>query len=281
VSILNGYVTLAEFKAYITPPNQTLNPDTVDDAFIEDLIEIASRRVDDLLGRTFWPRIETYYYDIPKDNTIWFGDDVLRIISFKNGDATAITSTDYILKPYNVSPKYCLELRDTSSVVWVTDSSNNSQQVLTLVAEVGFHEWYDLRAWMRAGTLAAAIADATTLTATLTAGHTLAAGGGQIIKIDNEIFNTASVATNTLTVLARGDNGSTAIAHLINSVVYVWKHMDPIKKLAMGIARIDYGSRFGENIETTAITTPAGVVITPRSLPISVPEIIRKYGRIV
>jgi hypothetical protein len=115
----------------------------------------------------------------------------------------------------------------------------------------------------------------------MTAGHTLDVHGGQIIKIDNEIINTASVTANTLTAIARGDNGSTAATHLILSTVYLWKPMKDISLLTLEIAKIMYRSRYGENVDVVSTYTPSGVIVTPRSLPVWAQELIRKYQRLV
>jgi len=278
--IANSYCTLAEFKRYIKPSGQTLSIDADDDDVIESMIETASRRVDNLCGRKFYPTVAAELYDIPYDNVIWFGDDLLAVLSFLNGDAVAILAAEYILKHANSYPKYCLQLRDTSSTIFVTNSSTSSQQVLTVNGIWGFHIDY-ARAWKLAGTLAAAWASTTTLTATMTAGHVLDAHGGQILKIDNELYNSSSVVANTLTVQARGDNGSTAATHLILAPVYVWKPMSEINQLTMEVANIMYHSRHGENVETTSTYTSAGVIVTPRSLPMWAQEVIRKYQRIV
>lgn len=278
-NILNGYVTLTEFREYITPPGQTIHEDSDDDAVIDGLIEVASRRVDNLTGRVFYPRIETMLYDIPYDRTIWFGDDLLAVITFSNGDATAIT--EYYLIPNNAYPKYCLNLRDYSSVVWITDSNNSAEQVLDLKAYWGYHEQYTTRAWKAVGTISVAMADTTTKTISMTAGHSLDARGGEILKIDSELFNSTSVAGNVLTVASRGDNGSTAATHLILAPVYSWQPMEDVKALTIEIAKIMYRARYGENVETTATYTASGVIVTPRSLPVWAQEVIRRYQRIV
>ena len=279
--ITNGYTTLLEYLRYITPAGQTLNEDAPDDAVLERLIMTASRRVDNLCGRPFYPRVETMYYDIPYDRTIWFGDDLLSVISFTNGDLTTIASTEYTLKPYNAYPKYCLNMRETSNTIFVGDTNASAEQVLAISAFWGFHEQYATRAWKLAGTLGAAWASTTTLTATLTTGNTLERRGGQIIKIDNELFNNISATDTVLTVIARGDNGSTAATHLINAPVYVWTPMDEVKELAIEVANVMKGSRYGENVDVTSTYTGAGVIVTPRSLPVWAQEVIRKYQRIV
>lgn len=279
MSLINSYCTLTEFRKYITPPSQTINEDSDDDAVISGLINVASRRVDNLCGRQFYPRIETMYYDIPPDREIWFGDDLLAVITFLNGDATAIT--EYYLSPNNAYPKYKLKIRDYSSVIWTTDANNSAEQVLDLKAYWGYHEQYTTRAWKAVGTIAAAMADTTTLTITMTAGHSLDARGGEILKIGDELFNSSSVVGNVLTVQARGDNGSTAATHLILAPVYTWQVMDEVKQLTLEVANVMYKSRYGENVETTSTYTGAGVIVTPRSLPVWAQEVVRRYQRIV
>lgn len=279
-NVINGYVSLTDFKAHLTPPRQTLAIDTVDDLVIEDLITVASRRVDDLIKRKFYPRIETRYYDVPEDNDLWLDDDLLAVITLTNGDDTAIASTDYVLKPNNSYPKYCLKLRDTTSVTWEYNSSSSGQQVIDLAGWWGYHEDYVTRAWKQVGTLGAAWESTSTLTATLTAGYTLDTHGGEIIKIDSEILQTDHISSTTLTVQARGDNGSTAATHLISAPIYVWCTMTDIKQLTLEIAKIMYRSRYGET-ETDATYTQSGIIVTPRSLPAWAREIIAKYQVIV
>jgi hypothetical protein len=279
--IINGYCTLTEFLRYITPPGQTLDEDAQDDSIIENMIVYASRRIDDLTGRIFYPRVETLKYDIPPDDTIWFGEDVLAVNTFVNGNDVAIASTEYILKPNNGYPKYMLKMRDMSTVTWESDSNSSADQVIEVNAIIGYHERYPTHAWKQMGTLSAAWASATTLTAALTANHTLEKRGGQILRIDNELFILNSASLDTLTVISRGDNGSTAATHIILSPVYVWQPQEEIKALTMDIARIMYRSRYGDNVDVTSTYTSSGVIVTPRSLPVWAQEIIRKYQRIV
>jgi hypothetical protein len=89
------------------------------------------------------------------------------------------------------------------------------------------------------------------------------------------------VVTDDITVIKRGGNGSTAATHINGTSVYIWQQADDINALTLEIARIMYRSRYGENVETTAITTPAGVIVTPRSLPVWAQEIVAKYRRLV
>lgn len=281
MTIRNAYCTLNEFKDYITSPQNELEASDRDDGVIERLIVSASRRIDDMCNRRFYPRIETKSYDVPNGRALWLEDDLLEVITLTNGDDNTIASTEYIFNPKNEYPKYAIILTEATSTLWEEDSSFNTEQVIDLLAYWGYHDRYSLEAWGTAGTLGAAWNSATTLTATLTAGHTLDANGGQIIKIDNELFNTSNAEGTTLAVLARGDNGSTAATHDNASTIYVWQNMDDINQLALEITNMMYKSRFGENVETVSTLTSAGVVVTPRSVPIWAREIINRYKRVV
>jgi hypothetical protein len=129
----------------------------------------------------------------------------------------------------------------------------------------GYHNDYSVRGWLQIGTLGAAITDTTTLAFTATTGHTLVSG--QIIKIDSELYNVSTVATNTITPVKRGDNGSTAATHLINAVIYAWQPLDEVKQNCIDIANSAYMRRFGKNTGESATITAAGVVLSPRDIP--------------
>jgi hypothetical protein len=104
---------------------------------------------------------------------------------------------------------------------------------------------------------------------------------GNICKIDNEIMNVSSVSSSdTVTPTVRGDNGSTAATHLINSIVYVWNPMADIKQACLEIAVAAYRRRKGQFMTGTAQVTGAGVVITPQDVPGQAREIINKYVRV-
>jgi hypothetical protein len=56
--------------------------------------------------------------------------------------------------------------------------------------------------------------------------------------------------------------------------------MKDIKALTLEIALIMYRARYGENVDVVSTYTPAGVIVTPRSLPVWAQEIIRTYQRL-
>src|SRR3990172_8698819 len=201
MAVINGYVTLADWKAYKTAPGQTFSTDATDDAVIEDLIEGASRYFDgECAGRTFYPRVETRNYDVPVDRWLFVDDDLLAVTTLTNGDDAAIASTEYTTRPYNYGPKYAIVIRDSSDTIWEWDSNSSSEAVIDVLGYWGYHDQYSLRAWALGGTInEAGNLNASDLTFTMTATPTVVAGN--VIKIENELMIVTTVATNDITVV--------------------------------------------------------------------------------
>jgi hypothetical protein len=278
----NSYATLSEYKNYVTDrAGNTPVTNQTDDGVIDQILEQASRYIDSKTGRWFFPSIETRHYDIPGQpggyaRDLYTDADLLEVISFLNGDGTTIASTEYNVLPKNESPKWLLQLKQLSAIVWELDSDGEYEYVLDLLAVWGYHNRY-AEAWKSAGTLGAAITDTTTLAFTMTAGH--AVGVGKIYRIDNELYIPTTVSTNTITPLKRGENGSTAATHLINTVVYEWQPMEDLRNATMELANNAYHRRFGQSLRSEETITAAGIVLTPREVPHLTKEFIKTYQR--
>lgn len=245
---INLYATLTDYKAYSVARGQTASTDTTDDGVIVNFLESASRLLDNRCGRQFYPSIETRLYDVPGDSELWLDADLLAVTTLTNGDTTVLTTTDYNLLPANETPKYCIRLNDISNYEWETNSSDSAQQVISVLGWWGYRSKYAQRGWQSVGTLGAAMSDTTTLTITLTAGHS--AVTGQLWKIDNEIIN-GSVSSNTLTAIQRGDNGSTAATHLISATVYKWCPQDGAREAVLELTHIAKRKRAGRSTVNT------------------------------
>jgi len=108
MTINNGYATLAEIKAAQTISSVNAG----DDAYIEDLVEAASRYIDIYTGRRFWANSvdETRTYHADEIDMLMI-DDCLSITTLKtdqDGDhvyETTWNTTDYDLMPSN-APLY-------------------------------------------------------------------------------------------------------------------------------------------------------------------------------
>jgi hypothetical protein len=138
MAITNGYCTLAEAKAYMDPSGQSFSANATDDGVIDDLVEGASRKIDQITGRTFYGRTETHYFDIPAGRELWLDDDLISVTEFLNGDGVEITTDDYILLHPNKVPYYAIRLKSTSTKYWQLDSNSSSEQVLSIEGSWGF-----------------------------------------------------------------------------------------------------------------------------------------------
>jgi len=278
MSTINAYATLSDFIHWLATRGLagTVGVDTADDAVIESLLVAASRYADG--ERTFYPRIETRYYDLPDSVNLMLDDDLLDLTTLTNGEGTAIVASNYLCEPYNSPPYYKVKLRDTSTVNWLSSAAGSVQRVISVLGWWGYRELFSQRAWLSGGTLGAAITDTTTLAFTMTAGHSLVAG--QIIKIESEIYNVASVSTNTITPIKRGDNGSTAATHANGTVVYVWQPMEDIKSAVLQIVGNMYANRSGQSSSGRITVTAAGVVIRPEDVPPMAAATINRYRRL-
>lgn len=197
--------------------------DTGQDTYFLELIRSTSAEMEAACaGRRFVPVRETRYFDMPGGAEIELEDnDLLEVTTVTNGEGTAIAGTAYRLHPYNVTPYYKLELKYSSGIVWLPDSSGEWQRVIAVAGVWGYHRDY-ASAWLdTTATLSVAITVAGSTSFTCTTGKIKA---GQLLKIDSEYFYASSVATgatDTVTCVP-AVNGSTAATHLISAPIYRW-----------------------------------------------------------
>lgn len=260
MAVANCYSTLDLFKGL----KRITSVSTVEDAVLEKFLGAASRAIDAYCGgRYFYPRVATKLYDVPDDRMLRLDDDLLALTTLTNGDLSVITSTDYLLESANGYPKWGIKLRDSSNLMWEYSAAVSSERVISVLGEWGCHNDY-AGAWLATDTLSAGINAA--VTALPTTGSALIKYG-QILKIDSEILNVSTVVTTTTNVIKRGDNGSTAAAHLISAPISVWLPMEDIRAACEDIVLTEYNKRFGSGAEAgVATVTAAGVVIHPQDM---------------
>lgn len=276
MAAINGYTTLADVKSLLKIEVE----DFSDDAVIDSLIEQASRFCDDTTGRRFFPSIETHKFDVPEGRAIWFDDDLLAVITVTNGDDTTLASTEYILEPANIYPKYVIALTQATTYYWEDDDDNNTEQVIDINAWWGFRQDYSKRGWVLGTTLnEGGVLNATDTTFTVTSRAKFKIG--QVIKIENEMMIVSGMNASDLTVMARGDNGSTAATHADTTSVYIWSVEPDIVLATQMIAKNFYHNRFGQNTSAVATVTAAGLILAPEDIPASALKILQRYTRIV
>ena len=280
--IVNGYLTLQDFKEWIVTPNQDLSVAVVDDKVIERLIQNVCRHIDDETGRHFYPTVETRYFDTPEntedDRVLWLDDDLLAAITVTNGDDVVLLPAEYKLYPANRYPKYALRIKESSDYYWVRDDDDNTEQVIDVLGIWGHHNNYAREGWATGSTLdEGGILTAADLTWTMAAVAPFEVGN--IVKIENELCIVSAVGATGITVRKRGDNGSTAATHIDTTPVTIWQTQDDIAQAAMEIAVSAYHRRWGVSASGTATITGAGVVITPQDVPSWAAKIIASHAR--
>ena len=137
---------------------------------------------------------------------------------------------DYLLEPYNSSPKWRLKLNEDSTL-----ALGAGQQVLSILGTWG---WQNVTT--PASTLSAAITTttATTLTVVAVGNH----GAGTTIVVDSEQMYCTSLSGTTLTV-RRGVNGTTAATHLTAAAVSMVEYPSDVKMATADLARMQYRDR--------------------------------------
>lgn len=111
MTITNGYCTLADFKAR----HNITSTDTNRDAFIEQMVEAASRLIDNITGRVFYATTATKYFTASNDECLRV-KDLLSVTTLKtdeDGDRvyeTTWSATDFDLMPFNDPPYQWIEV---------------------------------------------------------------------------------------------------------------------------------------------------------------------------
>lgn len=113
------YCTVADVAEYLDIDS----PD--DDPLITDKISAAQAAIDKITRRTFEdPGAATRYFTVGVDTDgafLYFDKDIYSIVSVTNdadGDADAVTASDYITQPRNETPYYAIKLLTSKNVYW-------------------------------------------------------------------------------------------------------------------------------------------------------------------
>lgn len=221
MSAVNGYCTLAEMKARM----DVTTTDTTRDAFIEQMIEAASRWIDQHTGRHFYALTATRYFTTDDSLALRVPDlaSVTTLATDEDGDRTYETTwaaTDYDLLPYNDPPYQWLEV--------APNGLNVFPAVRRGVQIAGVWGW-PVTVTV-AGTTLAEDLDTSETEVDVVSGAALS--GGQTIRIDSEDMRVESIATNTLTVV-RGINGTTAATHDTGAAISILTPLDAIQEACL------------------------------------------------
>lgn len=173
------YVTREEVLAAVsTESNASINSKKVD-----SVIESASRSVEKLTKRRFYPEIKTKVFDYPLHSAswrLWFDspEELISATAVSSGGVT-ISSNDYFLEPNNYGPPYSrLELDFASNASFET--TETTQRQISITGTWGYQ--YETKA---VATLAGGINSSVT---SLAVSDVSDIGVGSLIKIGDELI---------------------------------------------------------------------------------------------
>lgn len=286
VPMYHTYADVAAFRAHLLGSGYISNWDT-DEAVVRRILAGTSREIDKYVGgRCFGPRTETRLYDLGvgalRDNRLldtvgdgWGAPDywpsrlsgagvvplddwliaATTVTAYHDTERTASTvltagiGGDYLLEPYNDTPKVRLKLEENTA-----DSLSAGQQILAIAGTWG---WESRTA--AAGTLGAAIATTTATSVTMTAGHSVSAG--MTLLVDSEQLHVTAVSTNTLTVV-RGVHGTTAATHLNGAAVSAYEYPSDVVLVCLEVARNAWRERDAGTVGTVGTASNAQGAMT-------------------
>jgi hypothetical protein len=197
---VNAYASLGIVKASLR-----VAATNVDSSLLRLTVDV-SRSFDQTCGRRFYPEVATRYYDGEGGVELQLDDDLLSITTLKldtDGDGvfeTTLSTDDYLLVPYNESPKRAILLQTSGSV----SAFPIRRYAVQIVGVFGFS--YNTVA---ASTFAEDVDNSET-EITVAAAHGLT--GGETIVSNSEQMYVSEVSGVTLTVV-RGMNGTTETTH--------------------------------------------------------------------
>ncbi len=169
------------------------------DGQIDRLLDAASRSVENLTHRSWYPTRATRYWDWPNDQhgtsyRLWLDDS--ELISVESLTTGGVELDDFFLEPNRNGPPYsCVELDRTSDAAF--GGSNVSQRDIAITGLYAAHY-----ATAAAGTLAAAISSSATLLPLVTGE---AVGVGDLLLVGDERMQvTARYMVDTTVNLGAG-----------------------------------------------------------------------------
>lgn len=242
---MNCYVTPTEIKEAM--PDSIRSTTTSYDNLLLKLAERISRMIDRHCGRSFYPYIETRYFDGDGGTELWVPDLLEVTTAYYSTDLgrnyTAYTANDYIAsssRNINGRGSYSRLLGNLNSNA-VTGYFPAGQRSVKITGIWGCTDdrnlmWEDSQDTTENNPLAAAGTSITVNDADGADrwGVTPRFQVGQLIKAGSEFIEVTGVNTTTNTLTAtRGMNGSTAAIQAQNTTIYIWRAPADVKQAAI------------------------------------------------
>lgn len=153
-------------------------------AQIDRALDAASRAIEGLTHRKFYPQTATRFFPWPDEGwssrpwRLWLDDDELISVTSLSSGGTTIASTNYYLEPVNTGPPYTrVEINLGTSSAFSAGST--WQQAISITGVWGYSADEE-----SAGALAAAVSSSTATTVDVSDSNAI--GVGTIAKVDSE-----------------------------------------------------------------------------------------------
>lgn len=214
------YSDRGSFRTYL----ELASTVTAKDDKLDQCIARASRFIENYTGRRFIPWTGTKEFDYQGPSDIFLGEDLLSVTSLVHNDGVdTIAAADYFLYPLNAldedRPYLNIEVLLTDDYLVYDDTH---QSAIAITAKWGYCE---IKRECVSLVNDAAFSDVVT-------SFTADDGGdleiGQTILIDTEQMFITNIVTNTISV-ERGMNGTTAAAHVNDSIIYILEPPEEIR----------------------------------------------------
>jgi hypothetical protein len=154
-------------------------------AQIDRQLEASSRDVEKLCHRTFYPQVDTRYFDWPSSQNgaawrVWLDDSELITLTALSSGGTTISTDDVLLEPNRSGPPYSrLELNIGSNAAF--GGGDTYQQAITVTGLWGY-----TNTETTAGALAASVASTSVATVSVNAAASAVLGVGSVLRVDDE-----------------------------------------------------------------------------------------------
>jgi hypothetical protein len=118
----------------------TLN--TTDDTLISLYVTQASQLIETETARTFSSTVQTLYYDVgypvTDGRTLYFDQDWLGVDTVVNGANGTLAPSQFRLLPVHDTPKYGLQLLNSTSMYWQVGNDGYSQNAIQVNGTTGY-----------------------------------------------------------------------------------------------------------------------------------------------
>jgi len=278
------YATLADVRMELAVDDPSY---TSDDPKALKALRDATARIDlELPGKTFFPRVQTRYFDSYASTeglNLYLSEPLAELTALTNGDGSVLAGGEYTLLPKSGAPYHTVRLAANGAIAWLIAPDGDPVDAIS-VAGV----WHSTRPysgmWFNPGET---ITLATTTTASFTPSdvdgvdafrRTPRFSEGMLLKATSssttEYLEITRIESGVVYV-QRGARGTTAVAHTA-AALSVWQVEPVIAKACARLASYYY-KRAGHFASVTFNPNTGMADRLPKDMPDDVVSVLEKF----